>query len=291
MSESTAEIKVINEPPQLQLTRLVQKEATSKPPRRVLTLPPFPPLTYTTQFAGMPGSPSSSRRRAALTPSQVLHHASGSFFPPEPHVHEDWIYRTTDTIPEGSNSGSSLSSQDMAVTGVVSTPDTSTSESKSVVSSPPAAPPLYTGPIYARPRAYSHVPSSNASDSSGVYYSSAHRRVPSSPSFRSAAAHPHTYFDRPPSPAFSTSSRYSEPAMGSGLSLSELLTGTPRMSLGEYETDEADHARREEMREERRLAMVERHAAILERREQRRVQSSVHLGWIESSAKGRYHEW
>ncbi|KAF8604677.1 hypothetical protein BDV93DRAFT_95111 [Ceratobasidium sp. AG-I] len=291
MSEPTSESKVPDEPPE-QETQLVQKNVASKPPRRVLRLPPFPPLTYTTQFAGMSASPSSSRRRAALTPSQVQHHASGSFFAPIPHGHEEWIFRGTETIPEGSNSGSNTSS-DPLTTDSVTTPSSSAIECVATRSSPPIHPaPAVAGPIYARPRAYSHTPLTTTSDSAGVYYSTAHRRVPSSPSFRSASLLSTGYFDRPPSPTSSVCSHSSEP-IHTSLSLSELLAGGPRIFLGEYEPDEEEHARREKMREERRLAMVERHAAILERREQKRAQNSSGLhvgGWIESSAK-RYHEW
>lgn len=257
-------------------------------PRRVLTLPPFPPLTYTTQFVGMTASPSSSRRRAALTPSQAFHHASGSFFAPEPHGHEDWIFRTTDTIPEASNSGSSTSSSDPSSKLMITVATTPVTVSTTVIeSSPTPSPPCAIEPVFPRPRAYSHNPMTG----SGVPYSSAHRRVPSSPSFRSTPIpYVHAYFDRPPSPTSSISSRSSEPPMPTSLSLSELLAGSARMSLGGYgQEDPAERARREEMREERRLAMVERHAAVIEHREKKRWARTSQAGscveWVDSSKK------
>ncbi|KAG9082069.1 hypothetical protein FRC07_014318 [Ceratobasidium sp. 392] len=253
----------------------------------MLKLAPFPSYSFTTQFAGMSSSPSPARRRAALTPEQAFYHASGSFLAPEQHVHEDWIYRTTDTIPEASYSGSSSSSNLSPDLAAVATPAAASNIAHE--SHPPLAPSGFADPIYTRPRSNSLNPSLS-SNNSGVHYSSAHRRVPSSPSFRSLASPAtHAYFDRPPSPAPSISSRWSEPPMGGSLSLSELLAGTAGMSLsGPSHVSEDNRARREEQREGRRLAMLERHAALIEQREKRRWSKTARAGcieWVENNSK------
>ncbi|KAG9095584.1 hypothetical protein FRC06_009642 [Ceratobasidium sp. 370] len=233
----------------------------------------------------MAASPSSTRHRASLTPEQAFHHASGSFFAPEPHVHEDWIYRSTDTIPEASYSSSSPNSNPSPDLAAVSTPAAVSNSAHE--SGPSAAPSGFATPAYPRPRAHSH----HLLSSSGVYYSSAHRRVPSSPSFRSPVL---PYFGRPPSPTSSISSRYSEPPMGASLSLSELMAGATRTLVYEpTHTPEDEQARREEQREERRLAMLERHTALIEQREKRRWSKVARAGcieWVENNSK-KCTEW
>ncbi|QRV74883.1 hypothetical protein RhiJN_02898 [Ceratobasidium sp. AG-Ba] len=253
---------------QKQIASSVPTPPPSKDNRDGLKLSPFPTYSFTTQFAGMSGSPSIARRRATLTPSQTWHHASGSFFAPE-LTHDDWIYRTTDTIPEasysGSSTGSSKSSPDRAAVITPAAVTATIGESRPF----PAPPPC--------------------SKISGVHYSSAHRREPSSPSFRSPSLpYPHAYFDRPPSPASSISSRSSEPLMGASLSLSELLAGTSRMSLGHNRAPVDERTRREEQRENRRQAMLERHSALIEQREKRRWSRAAQAGcieWVESNTK------
>ncbi|QRW03784.1 hypothetical protein RhiLY_02783 [Ceratobasidium sp. AG-Ba] len=235
---------------QKQIASSVPTPPPSKDNRDGLKLSPFPTYSFTTQFAGMSGSPSIARRRATLTPSQTWHHASGSFFAPE-LTHDDWIYRTTDTIPEASYSGSSTGSSK-------SSPD------RAAVITPAAAP------------------------KSQVCITPRRTGESLSPSFRSPSLpYPHAYFDRPPSPASSISSRSSEPLMGASLSLSELLAGT-RMSLGHNRAPVDERTRREEQRENRRQAMLERHSALIEQREKRRWSRAAQAGcieWVESNTK------
>ncbi|KAJ1307345.1 hypothetical protein OPQ81_001451 [Rhizoctonia solani] len=207
----------------------------------------------------MSSSPTTNRRRATLTPYQTWRHATGSFFPPEPHVNDEWIYCGEETIPEASSSESSTTSKGATS---LNPNDVSASDSLSETCISPTSP-YATAPSGCRPRSGSHT---------GIHYSSAHRRVPSSPSFRSSfTLVPHSYFDRPPSPSSSISSRSSETIISASLSLSELLTSTTTMSLGDPPTGGVDEITRREMqREERKQAMRERHAAIRERRERER---------------------
>lgn len=187
-------------------------------------------------------SPTSPRRRASLTPYQALLHASGSFFPPVTHGQDEWTYRKP-----------AASSQSSTPTSL---------EPNCISAMPPDTPAQATSPVHHRPQS-SSVP--------GVHYSSAFRRVPSSPSFRSSLAFTSSYFDRPPSPSSSVSSRSSEPPLSANLSLSELMATSATISLsGRAQNEPGDPARREMQREERRLAMRERHAAIMERRDKER---------------------
>ncbi|KAL5635089.1 hypothetical protein ACGC1H_002952 [Rhizoctonia solani] len=232
-----------------------QTNKMPKRPFRTLQLTHISPNLHTAISPTMSSSPTTPRRRAALTPSQAWRHASGSFYPPEPH-HEEWIYCGEKTIPEASSPNFSTTSKGTTSPhpNYVSAP-IPLSETYSLSST------LYTTPLSSRPRSRSHP---------GVNYSTSHRRVPSSPSFRSTLTlAPHSYFDRPPSPTSSISSRSSEPLISASLSLSELLRSTTNISLGEPLTDGADvFIRRETQREERKQAMKERHVAIRERREQ-----------------------
>ncbi|KAG9087122.1 hypothetical protein FS749_003157 [Ceratobasidium sp. UAMH 11750] len=55
---------------------------------------------------------------------------------------------------------------------------------------------------------------------------------------------------------------------------------------------EVEHARREEQREGRRLAMLERHTAVIEQREKRRWSKTARAGcieWVENNSKK--YEW
>lgn len=250
MGDLTTEKPVLNNCPE---SKLSQANITPRRLYRGLKLSQLTPTTPTMHPSGTLTSPTSARRRAALTPSQTWLHASGTFLAPEPHIHEDWIYRSTDTIPETGSSGlPPASNSKNPQSGLVS------------VATPaftPAPPAHTTSSSSPRQRSYS---------SAGVYYSSAHRREPSSPSFRSSVTlSDHTYFDRPPSPV-STSSRWSEPLLNVNLSLSEVLASTTITPLRAHPSllDEAeDPVRRAEQREERRRAMKERHAALRELRD------------------------
>ncbi|KAG8716392.1 hypothetical protein FRC11_013375 [Ceratobasidium sp. 423] len=226
-----------------------QANKTPRRPSRMLELSCTHPQTTVTSI--MTSSP--TRRRVALTPSQTWKHATGSFIPPEPHVHGEWTYCGGETIPEVDPSSPGTTPFG---SGAIVPLDVSTSASLSD---------LHTSPTtsYATP-----LPGYR-SRSGSVHYSTAHRRVPSSPSFRSSLTLvPHNYFDRPPSRSSSISSRYSEHSLGANLSLSELLAGTASISLGQPSTEDVDEpVRRDMQREERKQAMRERHVAIRERRE------------------------
>ncbi|QRW17744.1 hypothetical protein RhiXN_02668 [Rhizoctonia solani] len=225
---------VSNQAPEQERVQPLAKKK-SKRPSRTLELPFIPSDSHKDVSSTMSPSPTTTRRRATLTPYQAWRHATDSFFPPDPYVHDDVTSKST-----------TLNSND------VLTP----ASSGACISTTP-----YTTPTSgSRSRSGSYT---------GVHYSTAHRRVPSSPSFRSTLTlAPHTYFDRPPSPSSSVSSRCSEPPVSAGLSLSELLASTNTGSFGEQPDDEVEGlARRETQREERKQAMRERHAAIRERRE------------------------
>ncbi|CAE6426857.1 unnamed protein product [Rhizoctonia solani] len=201
----------------------------------------------------MSSSSATARRRATLTPYQAWRHASGSFFPPDPYVHDEWTHCSEETILEISSDSSSTSKANISP----NSNDASASVSPGTCTSTTS----YTTP--------SSGPRSRSGSYTGVHYSTAHRRVPSSPSFRSSlTVVPHCYFDRPPSPSSSVSSRCSEPPVSASLSLSELLASTSASSFCEPLVDDLEEfARRETQREERKQAMKERHAAIREHRE------------------------
>jgi hypothetical protein len=224
-----------------------------KRPSRTLTLPHIPPSAPKVMSPAMSGSPTTVRRRATLTPYQAWRHATGSFFPPDPYVHDEWTHCTEETIQEVSSDSSSTSKRNTS----------SHSNDVSISTSPGTC--TSTTP-YTTPSSGSR---SRSGSCTGGHYSTAHRRVPSSPSFRSSLTlTPHCYFDRPPSPSSSVSSRCSEPPLSASLSLSELLTSTNTTPFGEASVgDVEEFARREVQREERKQAMRDRHAAIRERRE------------------------
>ncbi|KAH7341960.1 hypothetical protein B0J17DRAFT_648734 [Rhizoctonia solani] len=245
---------ILNQTPE-QETVQPQVDKTPKRPPRALQLSYIPPNSHIAAQPTMSRSPTQARRRATLTPYQTWHHATGSFSPPEPRVNEEWIYCGEETIPEVNSSNSSTSSKE------ISLPNPSETS---------ASAPLYTSSTtpYTTP---SPGCRSRSGSQIGVHYSTAHRRVPSSPSFRSTLTlAPHSYFDRPPSPCSSISSRSSEPPVSASLSLSELLTSTAAISLGEPLEDVDGFTRREMQRVERKQAMKERHVAIRERRERDR---------------------
>ncbi|KAF8666600.1 hypothetical protein RHS04_09556 [Rhizoctonia solani] len=242
---------VSNQAPEQERVQPLAKKK-SKRPSRTLELPFIPSDSHKDVSSTMSPSPTTTRRRATLTPYQAWRHATDSFFPPDPYVHDEWTHCSEEVIQEVSSDSSVTSKSTTLNSNDVLTP----ASSGACISTTP-----YTTPTSgSRSRSGSYT---------GVHYSTAHRRVPSSPSFRSTLTlAPHTYFDRPPSPSSSVSSRCSEPPVSAGLSLSELLASTNTGSFGEQPDDEVEGlARRETQREERKQAMRERHAAIRERRE------------------------